>query len=95
MKRALLLMILSCLAVSPVTVQDPVKVTPKHYKVAEVTSPGSISPDGRYLSYEGVTGPSDGVFVLDLKTGERRRLCERMELLNMYCSRLPMPLCEC
>jgi len=72
MKRALILMILSCRVVSTVTAQDPGKVAPKHYKVAEVS--GSISPDGRYLSYEGATGPYDDVFALDLKTGERRRL---------------------
>ncbi len=74
MKRALFLMILSCIAVSTVTGQKPAKVAPKHYKVAEVPWPSSISSDGRYLCYVEDVAGADHVFVKDLKTGENRRL---------------------
>lgn len=74
MKRALFIMILSCLIVSAVTAQRPVKHNPKQYKVTEADNAGSISRDGRYLSY--VDDQTDALFVRDLKTGESRRLTE-------------------
>lgn len=76
MKRALFLMILSSLAVSLVTAQEPAKIAPKHYKVAAAEAPNPrVTPDGRYRFY----GESDGegneqLFVRDLTTGETRRL---------------------
>ncbi len=51
MKRALNLMILLCLAVPTLTGQQPAKVTPKTYKVAQVDNSGSVSLDGRFLMY--------------------------------------------
>lgn len=74
MKRALFIMILSCLIVSAVTAQRPVKHNPKQYKVTEADNAGSISRDGRYLSY--VDDQTDALFIRDLKTGESRRLTE-------------------
>ncbi len=74
MKRALFLMSLSWLAISSVAAQGPAKVAPKHYKVAEVTWPGSISPDGRYISWVGDVADFDHLFIRNLRTRENRRL---------------------
>ena len=72
MKRALFLMILSCLAASPVVAQKAAEVTPKTYKVGGVDTSGSVSPDGRFLTY--ADWDTDELFIRDLKTGENRRL---------------------
>ena len=75
MNRALFLVIVSCLAVSTVTCQKPAKVAPKHYKVTEVGATGSVSSDGRFLTY---TDWSTGdLAVLDLKTRENQRLTNK------------------
>ena len=76
MKRALLLMILSWLALSLVTAQEPAKVAPKHYKVAAAEAPNPrITPDGRYRYYMEEDGEgNDHLFLRDLTTGETRRL---------------------
>ncbi len=85
MKRALFLTVLSCLTASPIVAQKAAEVTPKHYKVAEVGDPTSISPDGRFLSYV-VAGQYDDLFVRDLKTGENRRLTNRPGEIGNYTS---------
>ena len=76
MRRALFLMILSCIAVSPVTGQKPAKVAPKHYKVATAEAPTpSVTPDGRFRFYAEEDGEGhEQLFVRDLTTGETRRL---------------------
>ncbi len=76
MKRALFLMILSSLAVSLVTAQEPAKVAPKHYKVAAAEAPDPrVTPDGRYRLYAEEDGAGDEhLFLRDLTTGETRRL---------------------
>jgi len=67
-------------AVLFVKTQKPANQNLGSFKVGEVSGDilGSISPDGRFLSYmdkvEGKT--EDEVFVLDFKTGERRRLTD-------------------
>ena len=69
-------MIVSWLAVSLVTAQEPAEVAPKHYKVpvAEAPTP-SVTTDGRYRVYEEEDGEGrDQLFVRDLTTGENRRL---------------------
>lgn len=76
MKRPMFVIILMCLAVSAVTAQRPTKVAPKHYKVAEVPWPSSVSSDGRYLAYVDEVDGNDHVFVRAVKTGESRRLTE-------------------
>ncbi len=76
MKRALLLILLSCLPVSLVTAQTPANAAPKHYRVVAAEAPTpSVTPDGRFRFY----GEEDGegneqLFVRDLTTGESRRL---------------------
>jgi len=76
MKRALFLMILSCLAVSLVTAQKPAKVAPKRYKVAAAEAPThSVTRDGRYPFYAEVDGAGNKhLFLRDLTTGESRPL---------------------
>lgn len=76
MKRALFLMILSCLAVSLLSGQKAAKVDPKHYKVAAAEAPTpSVTPDGRYRFYGEADGEgNEQLFVRDLTTGESRRL---------------------
>ena len=74
MKRDLLLMALSFLIVLLLTAQEPAKVAPKQYKVAEVHWPRSISPDGRYLAYVDDVADADHIFVRDLRTAESHRL---------------------
>ena len=59
-------------AASTVVGQDRVKL----HKVAEVGIPGSVSPDGRLVSYVDTLLGDDHVFVRDLKTGENRCLTE-------------------
>lgn len=56
--------------------QEPVKAEPKTYKVAEIGNSASVSADGRMLAYaDHIEGLSyEDVFVLDLLTGQRRRL---------------------
>jgi len=49
MRRALVSLILLCLAVSHVKAQDSAKVVPKHSKVAEMNTTGTISSDSRSL----------------------------------------------
>ena len=57
--------------------EDPTKAEPKMRKVADIGYSYSISSDGRFLVYEdgyvSEKGAEDHVFVLDLKTRERRR----------------------
>ena len=48
----------------------------KTHKVAEVGNPGSVSRDGRYISYVDIVDGDDQVFVQDLNTGESRCLTE-------------------
>ena len=66
------------LAVAAVRAQEPSKRVPRHYKVADVGYSGSVSPDGQFLAYvDGIVwkgAAEDHVFVLDLKTGQHRRL---------------------
>ncbi len=78
MKRALSLIPLSCLVVSPLTAQGPAKVAPKHYKVLAAEAPThSVTPDGRYRLYaEEAGGGDDHLFLRDLATGESRPLTE-------------------
>ena len=58
--------------------EDPTKAEPKMRKVTDIGYSYSISSDGRFLVYEdgyvSEKGAEDHVFVLDLKTRERRRL---------------------
>jgi len=76
--RTLFLFLVVGIAVLLVKAQRPANQNPASYKVGEVSGDilGSISPDGRFLSYmdtmEGKT--DDEVFVLDFQTAERRRL---------------------
>ena len=75
MSRSFFLMVLLCLAGSPVMGQEPVKTEPKIYKVAEVDVTGSVSRDGRFLTY---TDWSTGdLAVRDLKTGEDCHLTDK------------------
>ena len=76
MKRALFLMVLSSLAVSLVTAQEPTKVAPKHNKVAAAEAPNPrVTPGGRYRFHAEEDGEGrDQLFVRDLTTGETRRL---------------------
>lgn len=55
--------------------QDPVKVEPQQYKVVEVDTTGSVSPDGRFLSY--VDWSTGDLAIHDLKTGEGRHLTNK------------------
>jgi Tol biopolymer transport system component len=56
--------------------QEPVKGDPKHYEVPEVDEfRGSVSPDGRFLSF--VDWSTGDLAVRDLKTGEDRRLTNK------------------
>jgi Tol biopolymer transport system component len=73
-------MVLLCLAVSAVTAQERGKAEPKNYKVAEVDTTGSVSPDGRFLSY--VDWSTGDLAVRDLKTGENRRLTNKGSWLD-------------
>lgn len=79
MKRALFLVAFWSLAVSPAMVQDPAKVVPKHYQVAEIGYSGSISRDGRLLAYAEEVYGDEQVFVQDLRTGDRRQLTNSSE----------------
>lgn len=67
MKRAWCGMVLWCLAVSPLTAQEPT-----HHNVVEVDTTGSVSPHGRFLSY--TNWDIGDLFIRDLKTGENRNL---------------------
>lgn len=42
---------LSSLAVSLLSAQEPAKVAPQNYKVSVMDTRGSVSPDGRLFSY--------------------------------------------
>ena len=85
MKRVLFLMILSCLAVSIVTAQEPAKVAPKHYKVADVDA-NSVSGDGRFLSH---TDWNTGhLSIRDLKTGQSRNLTSEGWPKGAYSSKI-------
>ncbi|NIV37097.1 MAG: hypothetical protein GWN58_48995 [Anaerolineae bacterium] len=72
MKRALSVIALTSLALAATSVPSPSNKKPTIHKVAEVDTTGSVSPDGQFLTY---TDWSTGdLAVLDLQTGERRRL---------------------
>ena len=76
MKCALFFVISFCLAVAPVTGQEPVKAEPKTYKVAELMDLfGAVSPDGRFLTY--TDWRTGDLAVRDLKTGEDRHLTDK------------------
>lgn len=73
MKRSMFVIILMCLAVSAVRAQGPAKVAQKNFKVNNVVDTrGSVSPDGRFLSY--VDWTTGDLAVRDLRSGESRRL---------------------
>lgn len=76
MKPFVFVMMVSSLAVSLLTAQEPARVGPKHYKVAAAEAPThSVTPDGRFRLYaEEVAGGGDHLFLRDLTTGETRRL---------------------
>ncbi|MGI8783935.1 MAG: TolB family protein, partial [Acidobacteriota bacterium] len=75
-KATLVVFLVVDLVVSVVTAQDPVKVAPKHYKVAAAEAPThSVTPDGRYRFYAEEDGGGHAhLFLRDLTTGETRRL---------------------
>ena len=58
--------------------EDPTKAEPKMRKVTDIGYSRSISSDGRFLiyvdGYVSKKGVDDHVYVLDLKTRERRGL---------------------
>lgn len=66
MKRALFLVILSSSSMCTARAPNP-------HRVAEADA-SSVSSEGRFLAYTGLTGAYDDVFLLDLQTGERRSL---------------------
>lgn len=75
MKRAWLLVILSCSTMSTVMGQVPVRRDPKWHKVAAAEAPThSVTPDGRYRFYAEEGGEGNQLFLRDLKTVETRRL---------------------
>lgn len=69
------LLSLFLVAASCTKTQDSVQVRPKNYKVAEVDIMGSVSPDGRFLSY--VDWSTGDLAVRDLMIGENRRLTNK------------------
>lgn len=63
MKRAWLLVILSCSTMSTVMGQVPVRRDPKWHKVAAAEAPThSVTPDGRYRFYAEEGGEGNQLF---------------------------------
>ena len=75
MKRAWLLVILSCSAMSTVMGQAPIRRDPKWHKVAADEAPtNSVTPDGKYRFYVEEDGQGDQIFLRHVKTLETHRL---------------------
>lgn len=74
--RAALAFVIGCSVLSqPATAQEQAQPVAKQTKLAEIDVTGSVSPDGRLLSY--VDWTSGDLAVRDLQTGEDRRLTNK------------------